>query len=882
MAAIAPASTAELLELLRKSNVLSAARLKALPDADALPDDPRKGATVLVQKGFITKFQGTQLLAGRHKGFRIGPYAVLDLLGRGGMGAVYLGEHLELNRKVAIKVLGAVKGEGHQLAAERFLREARAAAALDHPNIVRVFDVARYNDTPYLVMEYVDGETLQQALDRDGAVPPEAAAEHIAQAAAGLQHAHERGFIHRDIKPANLILDRSGVVKVLDMGLARSGSAEDKLTELLDEGAVVGTADFISPEQAMNSPHVDGRADIYSLGATLFTLLVGKTPFEGNTTQKLMQHQLKAPPSLTGLNRGIPAGLAGVAAKMLAKKPADRYQSAAEVVDALAPWAGASTHVAAGMSRTSLGQTATLRARAGLSSGAMKRAAEYAADYAESDTEPDDTDVTDPPHPDGETREVGTDATVRKRAAVPPAARPRRLALFAALALLLLAAAGVGGWLAFGRNDEPKVASNKPAEPPPPQQQPPPPKEKDKPPFAVVPPVVPPKMPGERVLYTLDLSGVKPFNIRSVNTVDANDPTKKVAKVLARTGPGMPPAGWQARSYGKEAEMEFFADTFEGSPALGIRNTGEMPSAMMFAPTLASTAHGWRLKIEYQSTARRGHFTVRFRPDDTRRAWDVAWPSPTKDGWKVGEFVADLKDAKGGLFEFHNSDDAPGAVVRLRSVVISELPAGTPLPPPPVKPSGGNTSAGGTPDYKGWTEGKSVYALDTAKIPPFRVTKEQNVRTAGEAEKLPPGIVGHAWRDGAIGEFRRDTFEGTPALGLTNLNDAKSAQFYFDLDGGMKLALRPGQAYRVKVGYRSAAAAAGTALVQLTPGYKNIATTPLGPSPDQWKTAAVTFVRPPAADNVKMRFAVENTTVGEGNTLWVRSVEVVELNPPKK
>ena len=246
------------------------------------------------------------MLAGRHKGFRIGPYVVRDLLGRGGMGAVYLGVHLELHRQVAIKVLSPAKGEDHKLALERFLREARAAAALDHPNIVRIFDVARHNDAPYLVMEYVEGETLQQTLDRDGRVSHGVAAEYIAQAAAGLQHAHEKGFVHRDIKPGNLIRDRSGVVKLLDMGLARSASDGDKLTEKLDEGAVVGTADFISPEQAINSPGVDCRADIYSLGATLYTLIVGRPPFDGNTTQKLMQHQLKSAPTLREADAALP------------------------------------------------------------------------------------------------------------------------------------------------------------------------------------------------------------------------------------------------------------------------------------------------------------------------------------------------------------------------------------------------------------------------------------------------------------------------------------------------------------------------------------------------------------------------------------------------
>jgi serine/threonine-protein kinase len=360
MAAIAPASSAELLDLLKRSGVLPAARLQALPEPHELPPEPTKAATALVQKGFVTRFQASQLLAGRHKGFRVGQYVIQDLLGRGGMGAVYLAEHLELHRQVAVKVLAPGRGEDARLATERFLREARAAAALDHPNIVRIFDVARHNNAPYLVMEYVEGETLQQTLDRDGGIPFDMAAEYVAQAAAGLQHAHEKGFIHRDIKPGNLIRDRFGVVKILDMGLARSASENDKLTEKLDEGAVVGTADFIAPEQAINSPHVDGRADIYSLGATLYTLVTGKPPFEGNTAQKLMQHQLKDAPVLKRVNPAVPQEFSDVVAKMLAKDPARRFQTPAEVIAALAPWAGGSARVLAGISRTKLAHAADL------------------------------------------------------------------------------------------------------------------------------------------------------------------------------------------------------------------------------------------------------------------------------------------------------------------------------------------------------------------------------------------------------------------------------------------------------------------------------------------------------------------------------------------
>ena len=303
----APTSAPEFVDLLKKSGLLPPDRAAALSDL-GLPDDPQKAANKLVAQGLLTRFQAQQLLAGRHKGFRIGGYVIKDMLGRGGMGAVYLAEHLELHRKVAIKVLVPGRDEDQKLALERFIREARSAAALDHPNIVRIFDVARHNDVPYLVMEFVEGETLQQVLDRDGAVPYPIATEYVAQAAAGLQHAHEKGFIHRDIKPGNLMRDKSGAIKILDMGLARSSSSGDNLTERLDNGAVVGTADFIAPEQALNQPNIDGRADIYSLGASFFALIIGKPPFEGNTTQKLLQHQLRSAPKLATLDATLPEG----------------------------------------------------------------------------------------------------------------------------------------------------------------------------------------------------------------------------------------------------------------------------------------------------------------------------------------------------------------------------------------------------------------------------------------------------------------------------------------------------------------------------------------------------------------------------------------------
>ncbi len=327
------------LDLARKSGVLSAHQVTRLAEEPDLPPDAEGVADRLVERGLVTRFQAEALLTGKGRGLRVGPYLLLAPLGRGGMGAVYLAEHQTDRRRVAVKVLAPRDGRAPgRLAIERFVREARAAAALDHPNVVRLLDVGWEGTTPYLVMEYVAGETLEQVLAR-GRVPCGLAAAYAAQAAAGLHHAHERGFVHRDIKPSNLMLAEDGTVKVLDLGLARSLDAGDNVTAMLDPGAVVGTADYLAPEQARNDPGVDARADVYSLGATLFALATGRPVFDGNATQKLLKHQLQAAPLLTVVDPTLPPGLAAVVARMLAKRPADRYQSMAAVVAALSPWA---------------------------------------------------------------------------------------------------------------------------------------------------------------------------------------------------------------------------------------------------------------------------------------------------------------------------------------------------------------------------------------------------------------------------------------------------------------------------------------------------------------------------------------------------------------
>jgi serine/threonine protein kinase len=300
-------------------------------------------AKALIRAGVLTKFQAGQLLAGKYKGLRFDRLKILDRIGSGGMGTVFLCEHLGLRKRVAVKVLPPDQA-GDEGVRERFFREARAAAALDHPNIVRVHDTNSSGGVHYIVMEYVDGQDLQTILNKYGALPHTRACTYIAQAALGLQHAFEKGLVHRDIKPANLLVDKDGVVKILDMGLALFHEDDkDNLTAKFDKGAVLGTADYMAPEQIMASSSVDIRADIYSLGVTLYTLINGKPPFGGSATQKLIGHTTHRATSLTEVRREVPKNLSAVVDKMMAKDPAERFQTPADVIQALTPWLEADT-----------------------------------------------------------------------------------------------------------------------------------------------------------------------------------------------------------------------------------------------------------------------------------------------------------------------------------------------------------------------------------------------------------------------------------------------------------------------------------------------------------------------------------------------------------
>jgi serine/threonine protein kinase len=329
------------LQVLQRSGLVERSRLDALLEAQkSAPTDAGSLAALLVRDGILTSFQARQLLAGKSQGFTIlGKYKILDILGTGGMGKVYLCEHMMLRRLVAVKVLPQTK-TASPTAVERFYREARAVAALDHPNIVRCFDVDRDGAVHFMVMEYVDGVGLDNLVQHHGPLSAPRMAHYIRQAALGLQHAHEAGWVHRDIKPGNILLDRSGVVKLLDLGLARLfADVGDNLTQQHNERAVLGTADYIAPEQAVSSHEVDIRADIYSLGCTAYFLVAGRAPFrEGTIAQKLIWHQVREPESLSHLKPETPAELVAVVQRMLAKDPGQRFQTPADVVAALEPW----------------------------------------------------------------------------------------------------------------------------------------------------------------------------------------------------------------------------------------------------------------------------------------------------------------------------------------------------------------------------------------------------------------------------------------------------------------------------------------------------------------------------------------------------------------
>jgi serine/threonine-protein kinase len=352
-------SSGALFDVLRLYRLLNDQQLiQLLALAHGRCADVRTLAKALIQRGWFTVFQMNQVLAGHAGDLVLGPYHILDRLGKGGQSEVYKARHRHNNWVVALKVIRVEYLQTAETAGQ-FLQEVEAMADLDHPNIVGFWDADKDGELYYFAMEFIEGTDLGKVIQLSGGLPPGAAADYVRQTALGLQHAHEHNLVHRDIKPVNLfltqpmtapraLLERSSpkpagppVVKILDWGLASLQTSSGKAAAVAQAGTpcVIGTADYLSPEQALNPEGVDIRGDIYSLGCTLYYLLAGRVPFGGTTVmQKIIQHQQAEPQPVEALNEQVPPGLAAIVRRMMAKKPDDRFQTPAAVALALAPF----------------------------------------------------------------------------------------------------------------------------------------------------------------------------------------------------------------------------------------------------------------------------------------------------------------------------------------------------------------------------------------------------------------------------------------------------------------------------------------------------------------------------------------------------------------
>jgi serine/threonine-protein kinase len=337
-------SADKVIELIEKSKLVDpeafAAHREILASKSdpALLQDPIAVCKSFEDAGLLTRWQSEKILQGKYKGFFLGKHKLLGHIGSGGMSSVYLGEHMVLKHRRAVKVLPKSKlGKTSYL--ERFQREAKAIASLSHPNIVRAYDIDHEKDTHYIVMEYIEGVDLQILVKKHGPLPYPLVADYIAQAAHGLQHAHDQGLIHRDVKPANFLINTDGVIKVLDLGLALFQDQDDASLTMEYNDKVLGTADYLAPEQALNSHTVDNRADIYGLGCTMYFLLTGHPPFpDGSISSRIIKHQNTMPPDIRVDRPDCPGELDGICVKMMQKDAKFRYQECNQVAQALEAW----------------------------------------------------------------------------------------------------------------------------------------------------------------------------------------------------------------------------------------------------------------------------------------------------------------------------------------------------------------------------------------------------------------------------------------------------------------------------------------------------------------------------------------------------------------
>ena len=333
-------SVEQFIKSLTDAGLVSSDEIRALQAG--LPEEKRLNfsaediARELIERRRLTQYQAAAALDGRLDALVYGNYIVTDKLGHGGMGVVYKAIHQRMRQVVALKVMSRTALES-PVAVERFRREVEAAARLDHPNIVAAYNADEYRGAYFLVVEFVDGNDLGRVVKEHGPLPVGEAVKYILQAARGLAHAHAAGVVHRDIKPSNLIRDRQGTIKILDMGLVRlddaPGSGASDATSLTEAGSILGTMDYMSPEQAENARLADHRSDIYSLGCTLCYLLTGQPPFAGaSLMEKLLAHRETPIPSLRSSRPDVPESVDAVFRRMLAKRVDERHPSMEAVI----------------------------------------------------------------------------------------------------------------------------------------------------------------------------------------------------------------------------------------------------------------------------------------------------------------------------------------------------------------------------------------------------------------------------------------------------------------------------------------------------------------------------------------------------------------------
>ncbi len=338
--------TDSFLESLSKCGLLSQGEITAATNEYGLHAKSCAGeaADVLVSKGLLTRFQADRILEGNFRELVIDGYKIQYMLGAGGMGYVYAAQEPDSNWRVAIKVLSE-NLQGDRGALSRFQLEADAGLRLQHPNIVRTIKIeiadTIYGPIHYVVMELVQGVSLVELLELRRPISYQRAADIIMQAAEGLHYSHEHGLVHRDVKPENLLVRSNGATKLLDFGLAMLDENGEEFTMAMIHGQnCVGTADFIAPEQSIDSYHVDHRADIYGLGCTLYAALTCKVPFPTKSiTEKLEMHRKKEAPNVQRYRPDVPERLSKIIRKMMAKRPENRFQSAEEVAAFLKPFA---------------------------------------------------------------------------------------------------------------------------------------------------------------------------------------------------------------------------------------------------------------------------------------------------------------------------------------------------------------------------------------------------------------------------------------------------------------------------------------------------------------------------------------------------------------